>query len=1133
MIVNLFAWQRCLWKVSLVFLASASLLACETRSLKPVPLENVEIGRETVDRWSAPYRNWYYYPDPIISATPDIEGFEEFGSVDCPTVYQIPGEEKWRMSFIAFDGNGYQSFVAESGDLVHWRNMRLAMGFGPADEFDHGGRVLGAYLYESYDIQSPRVLKKYKDKFWSLYGAYPKQGGYELRPGYEGVANSEDGLKWQRAQKSYILSVHDRGCGGWEKDCIYQPWLVEENGRFYDFYNAAHGSVEQTGIAFSNNLLSWKRYANNPVIRNATGGYDEQFCSDPKVFRDGDHWIMFYFGVGKGGAHIMAAFSRDLIHWTAHPEPLYKAGGNPSGLDRTYAHKISLVYNPQNQTYYMYYCAVGDKGRGIGLITSKPLGAAKAVECKIKPAVSGKVQPFALEDVRLFDSPFKKAMELDGAYLLKIEPDHLLAGFRESKGLQPKAEKYAGWEGQGIAGHTLGHYLSACSMMYASTGDSRFLERVNYIVSELEQCQEDDGYVAAIPNGKKVFAEIAAGNIHSAGFDLNGCWVPWYTLHKLFAGLLDAQRYCENSKALSIAARLADWAIGVTANLDEAKFQTMLACEHGGMNESLAELYARTGERKYLDLSLRFHHKAILDPLAKGVDCLPGKHANTQIPKIIGLARRYEIAGAESDRDTADFFWNAVVHDHTYVIGGNSFNEHFGPPRKLTDRLGPNTTETCNTYNMLKLTRHLFEWRAEAEYADYYERALYNHILASQNPADGMMCYYLPLMTNGFKAYNEPFDSFWCCTGSGMENHAKYGDSIYFHDADGLYVNLFIPSLVTWAEKEIQICQQTRFPEEDTTRLAIFCRQPTAMPIRIHCPYWAESGMTVKLNGNELPVESHPGSYAVVDRTWNPGDVLEITLPMSLRLEAMPDNPKRAAILYGPVVLAGDLGPEEQPPGEGEKSTVFITENKPVTEWIQKIPNQPLAFQTSGVGRPQDVSLIPLYKMHHRRYGVYWDLFTEADWQKREAEYRAEQARLQKLEARTIDMLRIGEMQPERDHNLQGEKTAAGDFMGRKWRHASDGGWFSFELKITGNEPLQLMCTYWGSDSGGRMFDVLVDGVKVATQTLNNKHPGKFFDEIYALPKSLIRGKEKITVRLQARPGQMAGGLFGCRVLKK
>ncbi|UCG48481.1 MAG: hypothetical protein JSU94_01645 [Phycisphaerales bacterium] len=331
------------------------------------------IDRATVDKWSQRFRNWHYYGDHVIPARPRIKGFEDFHSTDVPTVFQLPGDDKYYMTFIAFNGKGYNSFLAESDDLVNWRRRGLAMGFGPAGEFDHGGCVLGAYLYESYDIKAPRVLKRRHGKFWSLYGAYPRQGGYELRPGYEGLACSTDGLKWKRGTDKYILSVHEPDRGQWEKDCIYQPWLVEHEGEFYNFYNAANGSIEQLGLALSSDLFAWKRYGGNPVVRNTRGGYDERFCSDGKVFRDGDHWVMFYFGVGRGGAHIMAAFSRDLRRWTVNPEPLYKAAGHPDGLDRKYAHKISLVYNPKNDTYYMFYCAVGDKGRGIGLLTSRPI----------------------------------------------------------------------------------------------------------------------------------------------------------------------------------------------------------------------------------------------------------------------------------------------------------------------------------------------------------------------------------------------------------------------------------------------------------------------------------------------------------------------------------------------------------------------------------------------------------------------------------------------------------------------------------------------------------------------------------------------------------------------------------------
>ncbi len=357
-------------KLSVLVLAISSVVAFDSPELKAADT----IDAATLAKWSAPYQNWYYQPDHVISSTPNIQGYESFVNTDVPTVYQLPGDSsKWYMSYIAFNGKGYNSFVSESTDLLHWSNAKLAMGFGQSGSFDYGGTVIGAYLYDSYDIKAARTLKSVNGKYWTLYGAYPYQTGYESRPGYEGVATSSNGLTWQQAKSTPILSVYDKDCGTWEKSCIYQPWLVEYDGKYYDFYNAANGGVEQIGVAVSTDLLNWTRYSANPVVKNGNSSYDSIMASDPKVFRDGDHWTMFYFGLSSatGKASIMTAFSTDLLSWTASPTPLYEGGDNPSGLDSSYAHKISLVYNAQNDTYYMYYCAVGDEGRGIGLITSR------------------------------------------------------------------------------------------------------------------------------------------------------------------------------------------------------------------------------------------------------------------------------------------------------------------------------------------------------------------------------------------------------------------------------------------------------------------------------------------------------------------------------------------------------------------------------------------------------------------------------------------------------------------------------------------------------------------------------------------------------------------------------------------
>jgi hypothetical protein len=431
---------------------------------------------------------------------------------------------------------------------------------------------------------------------------------------------------------------------------------------------------------------------------------------------------------------------------------------------------------------------------------------------------------------------------------------------------------------------------------------------------------------------------------------------------------------------------------------------------------------------------------------------------------------------------------------------------------------------------MLKLTRHLFEWQASVDYADYYERALYNHILASQDPNDGMVCYYVPLKANSRKEYSKPFDSFWCCVGTGMENHAKYGEAIYFHNDDALWVNLFIPSELTWREKRVSLRQETRYPEAEKVSFTVKARRPVNFSLRLRYPGWAQS-VQVKINGASQKVAAKPGSYIDLKRTWKNGDRVELTLPMSLRLETMPDNPQRVAFLYGPTVLAGDLGAEEKS-GTVSLMPALVEEGNDPSSWIIPVAGAPVTFRTASVGRPGDVTLYPFYRMHHKRYAVYWDLLNEQQWVEREANYKKELERVRRLEAATIDFVQPNETQPERDHNLQGERTEAGENAGRKWRHARDGGWLSFDLKVLPDQPVSLVCSYWGSETGPRNFDILVDGKKIAAQSLQNDKPGEFFDVTYPIPQELTRGKNKITVRFQAQPGNFAGGFYGVRIIR-
>jgi hypothetical protein len=588
-----------------------------------------------------------------------------------------------------------------------------------------------------------------------------------------------------------------------------------------------------------------------------------------------------------------------------------------------------------------------------------------------------RVLPFNLNDVKLLDGPFLHAMELQSKILLTYEPDRLLARFYSEAGLKPKAEHYMGWENESLAGHSLGHYLSACSMMYKSTGDKRFLERVNYIVGELKLLQDSDvkGYIGAFPKGKYIFEEeVSKGNIRAKGFDLNGIWSPFYTVHKMMAGLRDAYELCGNSQALEVEKRFAHWLEGVVGPLNNDQIQKMLSCEHGGISETLADLYADTKDEKYLKISELFYHKAILDSLKLRKDILPGKHSNTNIPKLIALSRLYELTGDTSDRGAAEYFWQTVVKHHSYVTGGNGNKEYFGPEDKRSDRLGQETTETCNVYNMLKLSEHLFEWEPRASVADFYERALFNHILSSQNPENGKVTYNLSLGMGGHKEFQDPFD-FTCCIGSGMESHSKYGRNIFYHNNSELFVFQFIASELAWKEKGITITQKTSFPEEQGSLIEFKCEKPVKLALMIRYPAWAKKGIAIKVNNIEKKSEYKPGSFIPVERLWKTGDKVEISIPFSLRIESMPDDTNRVAVMYGPLVMAGDLGPvADTVVKTHDYVPVMITENRDPSKWMNPVEGKLNTFRTVNTGNPRDVELRPFYTIYDRRYSVYLDL---------------------------------------------------------------------------------------------------------------------------------------------------------------
>lgn len=750
-------------------------------------------------------------------------------------------------------------------------------------------------------------------------------------------------------------------------------------------------------------------------------------------------------------------------------------------------------------------------------------------------AIPLKAYAFNPEDVRLLEgSPFKHAMDIDGGYILSLKPDRLLSRFYKNAGLPPKDNVYGGWESEGLSGHTLGHYLSAASLMYAATGDKRFKTNVDYVVTELEKCQtaRKTGYVGAIPKEDSIFYKVQKGEIKSSGFDLNGGWSPWYTVHKVMAGLVDAYLYTNNAEALSVVKGMADWTGEIVNPLTEAQRQKMLRCEYGGMNDVLAILYSITGEKRYLDLSYKFYDDFIMKPLSEGKDSLVGKHSNTNIPKAIGSARQHELTGSAADKAIATNYWKFATENYTYVNGGNGNYEYMGQPKKLNDQLSDNTAESCCAYNMLKLTSHLFTWQPDSKLADYYERTLYNDILASQHPKTAMMLYFEPMRMGSKKQFSDSFNTFTCCVGSGMENHTKYIEAIYFEGADSsLYVNLFIPSRLTWKAKNISLTQTTKYPAGNTVNIHLQTNRPLSFPLKIRQPWWSKEGGVVRVNGKIVKGEKSGEGYLVITQTWRNNDKVEIAFPMQLYSESMPDNPNRVAVLYGPLVLAGNLGDSMPDPIYG--TPVFLTDNRKVQQWAVADGTKPLVFHTKGVGKPFDVTLSPFYQNVDNHYSVYWDYFTNADWAARQAAYEAEKKRQKEIEEKTIDVMRLGEMQPERDHRLQAsENSYASDAFGKGGREARSGGFFSFDIKVQQGVPNALLCTYIGDDKN-REFDILVDSIKIATQELKGGETGKFFDVEYTIPTESIAGKQQVTVKFQSVNGKTAGRAFGCRTIRK
>ena len=764
-----------------------------------------------------------------------------------------------------------------------------------------------------------------------------------------------------------------------------------------------------------------------------------------------------------------------------------------------------------------------------------------------KAQTQQEVSYFPLQDVKLLESPFLQAQQTDLHYIMAMEPDRLLAPFLREAGLPPKASSYTNWENTGLDGHIGGHYISALSMMYAATRDTAIYNRLNYMLNELHRAQQavGTGFIGGTPGSLQLWKEIKAGNIRAGGFDLNGKWVPLYNIHKTYAGLRDAYLYAGSDLARQMLVALTDWMIDITAGLTDQQMQDMLRSEHGGLNETFADVAEITGDKKYLELARRFSHKVILDPLVKDEDRLTGMHANTQIPKVIGYKRIADLAQDQNWDHAARFFWNTVVNHRSVCIGGNSVREHFHPADNFTSMLndvqGP---ETCNTYNMLRLTKMLYQTSPDIRFADYYERALYNHILASQQPEKGGFVYFTPMRPGHYRVYSQPETSMWCCVGSGLENHTKYGEFIYAHAKDTLYVNLFIPSRLTWKEKKITLVQETRFPDEEQIRFRVEKSKKKAFSLKLRYPSWAK-GASVSVNGKVQETNAQPGEYLTIHRKWKAGDEITLNMPMQVALEQIPDRENFYAFMYGPIVLASPTGTENMDGLYADDSRgghiahgkqismqeipMLVGSAASLPQSLRKIDDDLVAFTYTGSVYPaqkEALKLIPFFRLHDSRYAIYFHQVTEAEVESIRKEVALSERKAMELANQTVDLIFPGEQQPESDHGILYEQAETGINKDRHFRRAK--GWFSYNLKVK-EEASQLMITVRKEDY--TKVAILLNNEKLTVSpTISKPDKEDFITICYSLPQKLSAGSYPI--RFSPDGTEWTPAIYEVRLLK-
>lgn len=765
---------------------------------------------------------------------------------------------------------------------------------------------------------------------------------------------------------------------------------------------------------------------------------------------------------------------------------------------------------------------------------------------------------FPLGDITLLDGPLKHARDLNVQVLLKYDCDRMLAPYRKEAGLQPRKPSYPNWDG--LDGHVGGHYLSALAIN-AATGNEECRKRMEYMISELQLVldannQRHDAwchnYIGGVPNSAKMWTAFSKGDFGP----YFGTWAPFYNIHKMYAGLRDAWLYCGNEQAKNLFLKFCDWAVDITRDLNDEQMEKMLGNEHGGMNEVLADAYAITGEQKYLNCARRFSHKLLLVPMEEGKDCLDNMHANTQIPKVIGYQRIAELAHDVQYHNASEYFWEIVTRQRSLALGGNSRREHFPTKETCIDYIndidGP---ESCNTYNMLKLTEDLNRVKPDGMYGDFYETAMFNHILSAQHPQHGGYVYFTSARPRHYRNYSAPNKAMWCCVGTGMEDHGKYGQFVWTHDKgvkaedDALYVNLFVASELNWKDRKMVIRQQTAFPYAETSVVEVAKGKGTFI-LKVRKPSWCEN-FTVKGVGFDADSYEENG-FVCMKRKWKKGDQVKISMPMHAYIKPMINVPQYVAIMYGPILLGMKTGTEDMRGliaddsrfGQYAGGKKLALDEAPIllpkhlddiAKNLKPVPGKPLHFKlATHMENTIDGELQPFFEIHDSRYMMYWLALGENDYKAYMQKLADEEKARQALEARTVDKVNPGEQQPETDHRMETDDSNKGNTEGIFFRDAKDGHYFSYLMQTKGETNLSLQLKFWGQDEWRTSeFDIYVNDKLLCS--VNNSHRWRttqFKTVDYAIPSEFVKGKKEIRVKFVAHKGKQVGQIYGVRLVK-